>query len=135
MRQYGYELHCIVDWNNNRAIVIEGRDKIVVAFRGTDNLDNVYQDMRFMRTPVCQSRPVCTACRLPCCVLEGALLPSMPKSEASPPPQPPPPETMSPQPTNRSHSRLGRGHKVYCRYSTSIHGDPPPPPHVGALFP
>ncbi len=48
------ELHAVINWNNNQAIVCENSEKIVVAFRGTDNLDNLASDVKFMRTPVVQ---------------------------------------------------------------------------------
>eukprot|EP00668_Euglena_longa_P036071 GGOE01046358.1.p1 GENE.GGOE01046358.1~~GGOE01046358.1.p1 ORF type:complete len:976 (-),score=305.94 GGOE01046358.1:146-2854(-) len=57
MKQYGFELYAVINWNSNQAIVCEGKEKIVVAFRGTDNFDNLASDVRFMRTPVVQMLP------------------------------------------------------------------------------
>eukprot|EP00667_Euglena_gracilis_P000312 EG_transcript_312 len=57
VKQYGYEMYAVINWNSNQAIVCEGKDKIVVAFRGTDNFDNLASDVRFMRTPVVQMLP------------------------------------------------------------------------------
>jgi len=61
LRQYGYELRAVINWNNNQAIVCENATKIVVAFRGTINMDNVVTDVKFYRTPVVQMLPHSTS--------------------------------------------------------------------------